>query len=559
MFPNNEGDLNPFKHRLLPVAVASAVFFVLTLTASLVKSPVWDEPFHIAAGLSYVESGQIIVNEQHPPLLKELSGLFLRASGVRWPANAPPLDALRNGKVAEQTGISIISENGPDTVLFWSRLPMILMGTAMIFVLYTFGTELLGRAAALGAVLVYTLDPIMLGHSIFVTTDTGLALSVVLALLMLWRFLRKPGLLSLVWCGLALGAMLASKFSSIVMLPVGGLLLIGAAVDPIDGIAEPPPISRRLIHYALAALGMCAIAFGVLQYLYFFPVNVLQYRAGMDLVNADHNPNYLYYMAGQFQTRFYSYYLVAYLLKEPLAAILAAGVGLAAVVGNRSLPRLAIAFLLIPPVAMFVGYTLFSDNMGVRYLAPVLPFMHLLGGAGLAALVSDSHAWGKTLAVVLSLWLAVAAAGIYPDHLSYFNEAACLLDRPSQVGWDGGSRCGTAWLDDSNTDWAQGVKQLKTWLDANAQGRTVRVGYFGSFPTAVYGVNVGPQDVSDILNGPTPGLYAVSAQFLVRAHEPGPGHGNWLLTTQPKAIVGHSFYIYDIPAGPPGPAGVSGQ
>ena len=36
--------------------------------------------------------------------------------------------------------------------------------------------------------------------------------------------------------------------------------------------------------------------------------------------------------------------------------------------------------------------------------------------------------------------MGIAAAGIYPDHLSYFNEMACLLKTPSNVGLDGGTR-----------------------------------------------------------------------------------------------------------------------
>ena len=577
-----------FRRPLLLVGIAAAVFFLLSLCASLVKSPIWDEPYHIDASLSYVETGRIVVNQQHPPLLKELSGLFLRAAGVRWPVNSPSLEAMMNGGVAEQNGIRIITENGPDKVMFWSRLPFILLGTGFVFLIYGLGRELLGRGAALGAVFLFVLDPSMLGHTIFVATDVGLAFFVTLFLLTLWRYLRKPGKLRLLWCGLALGGMLGAKFSAVVMLPVTALLAAAAAFWPVElewGLAKArlePEAERptadpevepsivawvepksevpgRLMRYGLALAGMCVVAFAVLQYLYLFPKDLLQYIAGMRLVNADHNPNYLYYMAGHLARRFYSYYAVAYLLKEPLAAILAAGVGLAAVLRNKTLPRLALVFLLAPPAALFAGYTLYSDDMGVRYIIPVLPFLHLLGGAGLAALFGSGRASDKVLAAALCLWVVVAAVGIYPDQASYFNEAACLLDDPSKVGWDGGTRCGPAWLDDSNIDWAQGVKQLKTWIDTNARGRQVRVGYFGSFPPAVYGVAVGPSDYGDLLSGTKPGLDAVSAQIVAHARDPGPGHGDWLLRMKPIAVVGHTYYIYDLPALAPGAVGMQGR
>lgn len=62
---------------------------------------------------------------------------------------------------------------------------------------------------------------------------------------------------------------------------------------------------------------------------------------------------------------------------------------------------------------------------------------------------------GRGLAVALGLGLIVAAAGIYPDDLSYMNESACLLTDAKRVGFDGGSKCGY-WLDDSNVDWGAG-------------------------------------------------------------------------------------------------------
>jgi hypothetical protein len=51
------------------------------------------------------------------------------------------------------------------------------------------------------------------------------------------------------------------------------------------------------------------------------------------------------------------------------------------------------------------------------------------------------------------LWCALAAAGIHPDQLSYFNETACLTTEPGQLELGGGSRCGYRWMDDSNVDW----------------------------------------------------------------------------------------------------------
>jgi hypothetical protein len=196
---------------------------------------------------------------------------------------------------------------------------------------------------------------------------------------------------------------------------------------------------------------------------------------------------------------------------------------------------------------LFAAHTFLADSLGIRYIIPVFPFAYLLGGVGLAELVRDV-VWKRALAGFLCVWLIVAAIGIYPDHLSYFNEAACLLDRPGNIGLDGGSRCGTAWLDDSNVDWGEGLKQLRHWSVQNANGRTMKLAYFGSFPPEYYGLRQEPIDLRNLLVAtPPPGLYVISAHMLVRTLISAEnGADEWLRRMAPTAIVGHCLYVYDI-------------
>jgi hypothetical protein len=263
------------------------------------------------------------------------------------------------------------------------------------------------------------------------------------------------------------------------------------------------------------------------------------------MVNADHNPYQRAFLAGEFQSHFTSYFAVAYLLKEPIAGILLAGLGVVALLRSPAIPVMGKLFILLPPAVWFVGHTVLADNLGVRYLIPAFPFVHLAGGLGLATLWRMTARWGRWVAVALCGWLVFAAAGVYPDHLSYFNEAACALRQPDQIGVDGGTRCGPLWLDDSNVDWGQGFKQLKTWLDRNAKGRTIRVISLFGFPPEAYNI---PTVDDPLIPGQSrpPGLYAVSASVVARMH-PSFQVSNWVQTERPIAIVGHALYIYDLP------------
>ncbi len=297
----------------LAMVVLVSAFVGQSYRASLEKSPVFDEPPHIASGLSYVAAHVFHANPQHPPLLKELSALSLSRGGVRWPAS-PEADALVRGEAAAanaewRIGNAILAPD-PDGILRAARAPFFLIGAGLGVVLFWWTRRMFGPVAAVGAVLLFACDPTTIAHTQLVTR------------------------------------------------------------------------------------------------------------------------------------------------------------------------------------------------------------------------------------------------GIFPDHLSYFNEAACLAVDPSRIGLDGGSRCGPQWLDDSNVDWGQGVKQLVDWQRAHAPDRTLKLAYFGTFPPEQYGLRYEKLDPATLLSRPAPGLYAISAFWVGRVPATvtsvAAGATSWLRDTAPDAVVGHAYYIYDV-------------
>jgi hypothetical protein len=575
----------PPRSHLLLAAILLAVFLLQSFFASLQKSPVYDEPPHIASGLSYLATGVFRANPQHPPLLKEMSALFLLAAGIRWPQTDDARALVRGapeGDGAEwPIGNDIIASNGPDRMMFWARLPFILLAGLLGVLIYVWGRELAGDIAALGALFLYALDPAMVAHSFLVTTDVGLAAFSMLFLWTVWRYVQQPSRARLVICGLAMGAMLGAKFSALFMVASAAALLLAAlrwplsqpaaAPAPKAGPNSPCPCgsgkkykkchgapgasaaggqARKALDRLAAFAVMGALAVLVVEALYFFPHDPLLYLEGLRRVNADHPAGYQYYFHGDTSTRFYGYFVAAWLLKEPLATILLAGAGLFALLRSKSTPILTKLFLLLPPAVFLLAMTVFADNLGVRYLIPAMPFAYLLGGMGLAHLFGSGLKWARYAAIALCLWVAVAAAGIYPDHLSYFNEMACLLEKPGQIGWDGGSRCGPLWLDDSNVDWGQGLKQLRRWTERHADLPPVRLSYPGTFPPEAYGLRYEKFLTHQLMPEPAPGWYAVSSHLVGRIPTVGEkfqqGGGAWLRRMTPVDIVGHAFYIYHV-------------
>ena len=555
----------------IAVCSLAATFFAQSFSSSMKKSATYDEPMHIAAGLSYIETGRIVVSPDHPPLLKELSALSLRSAGVRWPAT-PEANAATSGKQLFPSSVarSIVVDNGPDHVMFWARLPLILVATGLVFAVYMLGRRLVGEAAGVGAAFLCAFDPNILGLSFLVITDVGLATFLILFIVALWDYVNRVNATRAIVCGIALGGALGAKYSAIILPPLAALMMLaavwwpprlgqaGAEARAAKGRSDSTAhAGRRLLRYGVGFGIMLVAAFVVLQVIYLFPKDLLQYRRGWSSIYGGHVDGFQTYLAGHLAPRFYSYYVAAFLLKEPLASIVLAAIGVWIVVRDKDIHPLARAFLLIPPALLVVGYTVMSYGIGIRYLMPAIPFAHLLGGVALATLFQATRLPVRAAAGVLCAWVLLVAVGIYPDHLSYFNESACILDDPTKLGLDGGSRCGPTWLDDSNVDWGQGLKQLKAWLDKNAPGRQVRLGYFGTIPPEAYGIRQVPMSDDDMLYGRSPGLYAVSAHIVAStpavAFRARGGGAEWLRRTQPVAIVGHAYYIFDVPGGKPVP------
>ena len=586
---------------LFGVIGLTVLYFVLALCESLVKSPSSDEPPHIASGLAYVSEGNFRGNRQHPPLLKELSGLSLLLGGIRWP-KAREIDLFLhsdwppNIQPEWEIGNMLIASGGPDRVLFWARLPLLLISSALGLLVYLWGREMFGELAGACAAFLCMTDPIILGQSFMVTMDPGLTVFSVLFFYTLWRYLRSPSVPRMIWCGVALGVVLAVKFSAVMWLPVAGVLLAAAVVWPMEtdpgrkrapldpyyiesgenpevirafrtagrndvcpcgsgkkfkachGAQKSPSLlawySKRWV-LCVAVLGVMLVAAAVvIEAVYFFPKDLLAYVHGAQQVNADHRPDYLAFMAGELRPHFSSYFLVAYLFKEPLAALLLTAVGAVLLFRSKSVTPIRRVFLLLPPVLFFAGTAILADQIGVRYIMPVLPFAHLLGGLALAALFTMPARWCRWAGGALCVWLLLALAGVYPDHLAYFNEAACLASDPGKLGLDDGTKCGVAWLDDSNVDWGQGLKQLKAWLDVHAKGRPIKLASVFQFPPETYGIQ--SEKATVLAQGAKPpGLYVISAGLVARI--PTIPAADNRFRGAPVAVVGHAFYIYELP------------
>ncbi|MEU0284247.1 phospholipid carrier-dependent glycosyltransferase [Streptomyces sp. NPDC006147] len=460
---------------------------VAMVTAAVRQTPTIDEPVYVGTAAVYLDEHSLRFNAEHPPL-----GKLVIAAGV---AVADP--RLEPGFDGDQTelGRRLLYESGNDPwrVMFWSRLPVIVLTLLFGLVVYVFARELAGTAGALIALGLYCLSPDVIAHGSLATLDVPAAGSVLTSVWLLWRARRRP-YLYVPLAGGAFGAALATKMSVLPALPV----LAGLAAVSVWR-AAPGGRRRRLGRAAGGAVvfGLVACAAVWAAYLIVDPrlrwgpphhvpvvggmrglaVQLLPlpepFRDGMRMQFGLENRPWQGFLFGELYTGSLWYYLPAALLvKTPLGALALWAAGAVVVTGLRPL-RPAVPYLLPAPAVLLAAAMYGSRDFGTRY-AVFLP-MFLAVAAGCVVLVR--WRWTPVVAGTLVAFVAVSSLRTFPFYLPYSNEA---FGGPAQTRYR---------LHDSNVDWGQDLGRLADRLDERYRGERIWLVYKGAGVPAYYGID----------------------------------------------------------------------
>ncbi len=435
------------------------------------------------------------------------------------------------------------------------RLPMIALTLGLVVAIYLCGARHLGHRVGLAAAALAAFCPTVLAHGHLVGTDVGAALTMFLAVWAVFEALRAPTAGRTLLAGLALGFAELSKFSALTLYPVLLALAVLASVRgprrwaPLAVIVAAATISLVIVnlgylgHGSGTPLATYELESPVLRALAGSPLGALplplpsDFVRGFDRQHVEASGAYPVYLHGVWSTHgWWYYYPVAFLLKEtlPLLVLLAVGVVVLAS-GRVTRDPLLAAFLGAPPVVfagLFAGLT--SIDLGVRYLLPAYPFLFLLAGSAVADGVPVPRVRVAGGLVLLHVLVAAAAT---PGHLAYMNALAGSADQR----W--------RWLVDSNLDWGQELRRLRSYL-AGRGVEHVSLVYFGRVAPEVYGLDY------SVPNGPLGhGTFAVSASLLAgrpyfiydhgTIYDAPPDAFALFRSRTPTAVIGHSLFVYD--------------
>jgi 4-amino-4-deoxy-L-arabinose transferase-like glycosyltransferase len=529
-------------------------FFLLLAMAGLAylslrdDSATIDEVPHIIAGYSYLVKQDYRLNPEHPPLLKDLAALPLVLMGLPFPDNSPHWENDVNGQWDLGRVFLYGSGNDADRILLWSRLPTVALMLFLGLFLYKWSKERYGPKAGLLALSLYSFSPTVLAHGRYVTTDMGMAALTFIAFYYFWRYLEKPTRLGFGLAVLSFTSAQLTKFPALLLIPafilliylrgrswrsLTLLLLLSAVASALfyqlHMLNMPIEVQHRLIEASISVeSGINPQAVLLLKSLLHSMVDTIvlrapaQYLLGLAMVGGHAIGGHANYFLGAVGGHHWQYYLVAYLLKEPIASqlLLLAATWLAT---RRQVRPGALSLgILSYCLLSLVVFSALNTQLGIRYVLPLFPFIYLLTSGQ----IGKSKGVPKLGIPLLIAWLAVSSFLVFPSYLAYYNELV------------GGPRNGYLYLVDSNADWGQDLKRLARFVDENGISR-IGVSYFGGGDPAYYlGEKYVPWEPS---MGPVGGWFAVSESL----YQPRRDDYSWLLGSQPVAQIGYSILVYN--------------
>ena len=555
--------VSPSLPRAWPRLVLPLLFAGLVAHSAWDKSPTWDEPGYLGLGPYLIDHGRWDVPGagSHPPLAYYLQGLpFLNPVYALVEAHwAYPVDTardlsfVRSADVDRGNAIMMDPRYDGEILLWWCRMSCLVIAAGLFYCLWRWARDLYGSMGATVALGAACLSPNLIAHAGLVTTDFSLAGTYFCAFYGLRRFLQQPDWRRLLLAGVFGGLALASKISALLWLPTTALLLgftiLTGPLEVRNRLATwAGPVSRSRLRpwvgSAVALAALLLIAAVVLWVLYGF--RVMPFWTVLTSQLWDLSYGHEAYLFGRYSTEGWWYYFpIAFLVKTPVPTLLLGFWGVMTLIRDDA-KRWDHGLLLLPPAVFFSAFILSEGKaLGLRYLLPIYPFLFVVAGASMQTAWSATRRWRRRAVMGLCAALLLTTAGIHPDHLAYFNDMA--------GGPDGGHRI----LVDSNLDWGQDLKGLKTWMDERGVAR-VKLSYFGSVDPALYDLDydwlpsyVLPNRGATVVELPTTGWIAISVTNRVGVYMDMYGHGKglfeWLDAYEPVARIGHTIWVYRIP------------
>ncbi len=578
-----------------------AAFAGFATWGAWVKSETYDEPMYVMTAYSYVTTGDLSLNREHPPLAKYLMGLPLLLLDLELPDDYQERPGLPFGFISHQPRAD------HQMILFLARMPGVLLGLLLGLYVLRWGTVAFGPRAGLAALALYALNPNMLAHSRVAGNDFAVTVFCFAATYHVWRWLSTDAQGSLGWGAITLGLALGSKLTALMLLPVlGGIILVAAVVR------RRPVLLGQGALALLAAVGLLYLLYGgearslddVRNHPRFVPrgenelvfrlpgvesaletvfgtdgkIPMLSLLKGIDYQFEHATRGHPTYLRGEIaQDGFWDFYLVTWLLKNPEALSLLILLGLLGWPHSRR-GWVHEACLYGFAALQFIIFSRGTVQLGFKYMLTAVPFLcvaagrpfALVGrparwGPGLVVLAFSvacwfwfdekgaahwSHALPLVVTVVYVLWVGLrakrgATLGTGPVLLLVaWALVSVAVRQPNNLmyfnDWGGGPENGAYWSVVGD-DFGQDTAALGRWMSANGVEH-IHYDYYGTADPEVWGVRSTPTFASPHTAPAISGYVALHVTILMRF----PQNYTWLAGLEPVTTINHTIRVYDV-------------
>jgi len=558
-------------HVRIAVTAVVLTHFAALIYGAAVHSPTYNEPAHLAAGISYWQLGRFDVYAVNPPLVRLVAAVPVLVVGCQ--TDWSNLRDEPGARCEMAVGSDLCTANGERilwlmTLARWACLPFSLVGA---YVCYRWAYELYGTSAAIMALLLWCFTPDILAHAQLATCDAAAAALGILACYQFWRWLKTPTWWNALFGGVTLGVAELAKSTLLLLYPAWPLLWLAYRGMGLRQQQHPAWGRELAMLAARMATSLYLINLGYGFDGTFKPLGEYQfvsatlaggpsgtvgnrfqstclsslpvplpesYLVGLDLQRRDFESyKSAFYLGGTWShTGWWYYYLYALSVKVPLGVfLLLLMVGAVRVADPRSIRWKDELILLTPAILLLVSVSFQTGiNEHLRYVLPVFPFVFIWASSAARGISGVPAARRFTAAAVA--WIVLSSASCFPHSLSYFNELA------------GGPALGWRHLANSNLDWGQDLIFLKRWAQKPRSG-PLSLSLYGTIDPRLIGIDgmiVSPWEHEGDL---PPGTYIVSATILAGyGQTPGENHFQRLYRRHPDVErIGGALFVLEQP------------
>lgn len=555
---------SPKKHRFY-LGIILVIFLVLCVSSlffPLPESLNYDEGYHYKSGVEILRGTAAQRGDQD---------IYHR--------NILPASALH--PLAYQTiqNLFPISKSLKLEHNFLGRFATIIVSVILAIYVFIWSKQLYGVLAGFFALILYILDPNIIGHSRIITQDLFGAASIFIAVYYFWSFLRFGGRKNLGLSILTFGIAQICRLTAVYLVPIYIILGIGfyhrAIIQSIrqkNFLVIQQGIKRSIIYILALILSTILIinisysfersgtqlqnyqflsqSFQQLQTYPIFkslPIPIpAAYLQALDFGKYKQETGFgsgMPYLLGQlgfivdpvqgFQIKgFPQYFLIAFLYKVPLATQIFIWLGFISLFLWRKQLKFwqNEAFLIIPSLFYFILMSSNTAQIGIRYILMIFPFLFVFA----SRIIISWQAYKPPyciLIISLTIYLLTSNLSYFPHYISYFNELVIDRKMSYQI------------LADSNLDWGQNKNYLQDYLQKHPNALFIRYDRQNKLNLVIENQKVAPPEVS--LGNPI-NLLVIEANQLIGITTDA-NHFYWLRSSrQPIDHLAYSYLIFRI-------------